>query len=138
MGFSKAFDRVPVHILLSLASELGVSEGIVSALSGMYKQLKRRWKVGPFVGEEFESTNGILQGCPLSVVLLNMMVHIWVKAVEHHEPNAMPSAYADDLQATARTTRAVQKVLTVTKRFCQLTGMIFFGQAWKTEAAAAK
>ena len=66
--------------------------------------------------------HGPLKGWTVGPSYLCLAQH-WVKAVEHHEPNAMPLAYADDLQATARTTRAVQKVLTVTKRFCQLTGM---------------
>ena len=137
LDFAKAFDRIPVHILLRLAKTIGVEEGIINAMTGMYQQMQRRWKVGPFIGEAFTSMNGILQGCPLSVVLLNTLIHIWVCAVEELEPTASPSAYADDLGAYAPTARAIKGVLRITQRFCELTGMLLKASksaVWATSA----
>ena len=76
------------------------------------------------MGESFTSTNGILQGCPLSVVLLNMMIHIWVEVIGEKVPLANPSAYADDLSAIAATAREIRQILHHTQRFCELTGMM--------------
>ena len=40
---AKAFDRIPVHVLLSLAEELGADADIIRALRAMYAQLQRRY-----------------------------------------------------------------------------------------------
>ena len=60
----------------------------------MYEAMRRRFKVGGGVLEEFMATNGIPKGCPLSVILLNLLVSVWARAAE--EAKATPEAYADD------------------------------------------
>ena len=42
----------------------------------MYSHLRRRFKFCGGGGEVFQATNVILQGCPLSVVLLNFLVSV--------------------------------------------------------------
>ena len=71
VDLAKAFDSAPVEITFRLFEKLGGStQACVLSLLGMYTQLQRRFTSGAFVGESFRSTNGILQGCPLSVMLL--------------------------------------------------------------------
>ena len=97
---------------------------ILRALEGLDKQVVRRFNVGPFVRAEFASTNGILQGCPMSVILLNAFVQVWVNLILQRVPEASPRAYADDLAATAPNARSLQRVLTWTSRFARATGML--------------
>ena len=52
-------------------------------------------EVGGGVGKEFRATNGVLQGCPLSMILLNLLVSVCSKAIDA-ETCADPMAYADD------------------------------------------
>ena len=86
----------------------------------MYGSLRRRFKVGGGVGKEFRATNGILQGCPLSVILLNLLVSVWAKAIDV-ETGADPMAYADD--TTVIGPRAeVERAGEVTAEYCSLTG----------------
>ena len=46
IDFSKAFDRVPTHIVFELGKRAGLPSGISRALEGMYAQLQRRFRTG--------------------------------------------------------------------------------------------
>ena len=66
-----------------------------------------------------------MQGCPLSVILLNLLVTVWIRAIETEVPSAQPLGFADDTGATAHGDHAVdtlQKVLSITKDYERLTG----------------
>ena len=80
LDYGKCFDRIPVHIVLNLASHLGLAPNIGRPLQGMYAQLVRRFRISTHMGTPFKSTNGILHGCPLSVILLNALVNVWSRA----------------------------------------------------------
>ena len=67
---------------MQLVGAMGLTGRLLDPLGKMYARLRRRFKVASSVGEEFLATNGILQGCPLSVVLLNALVAVWAKAIE--------------------------------------------------------
>ena len=121
VDFSKAFDRVPQEHVFKLASRLGLPHHIIGALKAMYAQLRRRFKIGGTVGEAFASTNGILQGCPLSIVLLNILMQVWCNAAE--ALGAQPKCYADDASASCGNPGQVREVLRMTQRFALLTGM---------------
>ena len=82
VDLSKAFDNVPVRITFAILSKLGMDPGVLRALWGMYQQMQRRFKLGKYVGEAFRSTNGILQGCPISVMLLNAIMMVLHKALD--------------------------------------------------------
>ena len=57
--YSKCFDRVPQGILLRLLRELGMARRVLTPLRAMYENLRRRFRVGGGLGEEFQATNGI-------------------------------------------------------------------------------
>ena len=42
----------------------------------MYRQLRRAFSLAGSFGEWWRATNGILHGCPLSVVLINLLTSI--------------------------------------------------------------
>ena len=76
-----------------------------------------------FVGEGFASTNGILQGCPMSVVMLNLLMQVWATEISTQVPGSTPMCYADDANATCSRTTDVQRILDLTEEFAELTGM---------------
>ena len=121
LDYGKCFDRVPVHIVLELALEAGMPTRLVTPLRTLYEKLVRRFRVGRGIGKEFKATNGIIQGCPLSVVLLNLLVNVWARAVETESPEAKPCGYADDTGATATELKPIQKVLDITGDFARVT-----------------
>jgi len=135
LDYGKCFDRVPVHIVLNLALEAGLPPQLVTPLRSLYEKLVRRFRVGNGVGQEFKATNGIIQGCPLSVVLLNLLVNVWAQAVKAEVPGASPCGYADDTGALSSAHAPIQKVLDLTGQFAQVTGQVLNASkshAWAT------
>ena len=122
IDFSKAFDRVPWEHVFELGKHAGLPEEILRPLRGMYASLRRHFRLGGMVGESFSSTNGILQGCPLSIILLNLLMQVWATAVESETP-CRARCYADDAQASATLPAHIRMALAVTADFCRLTGM---------------
>ena len=77
--YKKGFDLVPQRIVPRLAQEFGMSLGVLRAVRAMDKQLRRAFKIMGCLGDWLRATNGILQGCPLSVVFINMLTTAWKK-----------------------------------------------------------
>ena len=77
IDYVKCFDLIPQAVMLALALELGMDPGTCRALEAMYKQLRRAFKVAGALGLWLQATNGILQGSPLSVILVNVLTTIW-------------------------------------------------------------
>ena len=111
IGYVKCFDLIPQAVMLALALELGMDPGTCRALGAMYKQLRRAFKIAGAFGLWWQATNGILQGCPLSVILVNVLTTIckWevdslrrqVCAQTAALPPALDEDAADDLEPGA-------------------------------------
>ncbi|KAJ9441380.1 Retrovirus-related Pol polyprotein from type-1 retrotransposable element R2 [Diplonema papillatum] len=123
LDFAKCFDRVPQGIVLRLAEEMGLDARILRPLRAMYRGMKRRFKLPLGVGSEFEVTNGILQGCPLSVILINALLSIVLRAVSVRVPEVSSESLADDATLFASVESELQQAVDVIAQFCALTGM---------------
>ena len=77
IDYVKCIDLIPQAIVLALALELGMDPGTYRALGASYKQLRRAFKFAGAFGLWWQATNGTLQGCPLSVILVNVLTTIW-------------------------------------------------------------
>ena len=99
LDYAKCFDKVPVEIVLKIAELQGMSDKLVVPLRSLYASLTRRFKFGGGVGEAFAATNGIVQGCLLSVALLNILVNVWAQAVKQGTDGVQPACFADDAGA---------------------------------------
>ena len=116
VDLAKAFDSVPIDITFAVCAKLGMNRRILAALKGMYKQIQRRFKIGSFVSEPFVSTNGILQGCPLSVMLLNALMSVLTVLLEDH---VQTTSFVDDLTLLNNDSEKLQKALDVLCVFMQ-------------------
>ena len=87
----------------------------------MCGRLTRRFVFAGSAGSSFQATNGRLQECKLSVVLLNALVVVWAKAVAQEVPEAKADAYVDDTGATAKRPVHLQRVLDITGEFAHMT-----------------
>eukprot|EP00973_Karenia_brevis_P056295 7830142-Karenia_brevis.AAC.1 len=88
----------------------------------MYANLRQRFKISGCVGRAYTSTNGILQGCPLSIILLNALISVWCYALKEETPDVQAAAYVDDTGAVAERPGMLNAALVVTKEFEELTG----------------
>ena len=122
LDYAKCFDRLPHAVLLSLARKSGMDENVLRPLRAIYTDLERRFKVGGGLGLPFKPTNGILQGCPLSVILINLLQAVWTRAVLA-ETKAVPISYADDAGLNG-TRSAVQAGGSLTRVLADLTGQL--------------
>ena len=123
LDFMKAFDMLPHSILFGIAEHMGLCPRVLRPLRGIYRSLRRQFKVGGLVGPSFASSNGILQGCPISVLLLNMYVETWCRCIRERVPGANPRGYADDVGATGPGAGCIIKALEVTDGFSTASGM---------------
>ncbi|KAJ9458219.1 hypothetical protein DIPPA_06750 [Diplonema papillatum] len=124
LDFRKCFDMVPREIVLRLAEDLGLHNRVLKPLRAIYRLLARRFKLPLGVGREFSVTNGILQGCPVSVILINALLSVVMKAVKKEAEGVSPKSYADDATLLSRLSEAaLQKGVDVVDEFCTLTGM---------------
>ena len=82
LDYKKCFDLVPQRIALRLAKEFGMNAGVLRAARAMYKQLRRAFKIAGCLGEWLRATNGILQGCPLSVIFINLLTTVWKREID--------------------------------------------------------
>ena len=76
IDWSKCFDRVPQGIAVRLAERQGLHPR-----GGTYRELRRRFVMAGHVGKELVF-NGVIQGCHLSVLLLNLLMNTWARAVK--------------------------------------------------------
>ena len=119
--YQKCFDRVPQEIMFQLVERLGLPDNMMRPIRGIYKKLGRRFKLPAGLGKEWFATNGILQGCPLSVIFLNALVAVWMNGVEK-ETGTQGLAYADDTNLLTKTLDQLRAGVAFTGHFADLTG----------------
>ena len=73
----KCLDLIPEAVVLALVLGLGMDPGTCHALRAMYKQLRRAFKIARAFGLWWQAENGIVQGCLVSVILVNVLTTIW-------------------------------------------------------------
>ena len=71
--YTKCFNLIPQAISMALLELQGMDGGVLRAFRGMYDQLKRMFKIKGCLGAWWAATNGVLQGCPLSVIVINAL-----------------------------------------------------------------
>ena len=84
LDYVKCFDSIPQGILYYIVETQGMDRGVLRALRGMYANTAIRFRVGlpAGLGKAFHPTNGIFQGCPLSVILVNAVVSVWARIMD--------------------------------------------------------
>ena len=82
---TKCFDLIPQAISMALMEGQGIDEGIMRAFRGMYVELKRMFKIKGCRGAWWAATNGVLQGCPLSVIVINAITTTWKLIIDDVE-----------------------------------------------------
>ena len=93
----KCFDTIPMILVLQIFNFRGADSQVTRALNGFYKQHHKYFKLEGSFDTPFRPSNGIIQGCPLSMLLLTSMVSAWCEFCMVQLPQSQPRSYADDL-----------------------------------------
>ena len=127
--FQKAFDYVPYGLAINLFRMRGADDNICRALANFYNQHTKIFKLDGAVHPPYRAANGIIQGCPMSMLLLTSLTQAWHEHLSASQPQVESKSYADDLSATTKAaTRPLliaelTKVHQHTQRFADLSGL---------------
>ena len=95
--FAKAFDVIPVNIMLAVMKKRGASPLLLNALHGVYYQLNRCYRIQGSFSALWSSSNGIIQGCSLSLLGLNSLISCILEKADSIPVCLTGRAYADDI-----------------------------------------
>ena len=79
---SKFFDNFAWKTISPLAEKLGAPRGLVRMARTFYSQAKRRFRIADSYGPVFTPTNGIGQGCALSLRWANVAAIVWLRMLD--------------------------------------------------------
>ena len=139
IGWSKYVDRVPQEIAIRLAERQGINSRVLQPLRGMYRELRRRFVVDGHVGMKFAASNGIIQGCLLTVLILNLLMNTWARSMKVGPTAAMPKVFADDAGVFNKNSEDVDVAFKITQYFARVTQQkrnVEKAKVWGTTATA--
>ena len=88
-----------------LTERQGLHPRVLQPLRGMYRELRRKFVMAGHARKEFVASNGVIQGCPLSVLLLNLLMNTWARSVKAGTTTAMLEVSADDAGVLSENSR---------------------------------
>ena len=110
----KYFDSVGRAQMAQILRHAGAPKYVVATWTAWYRDLRRWWRIGRATRGPEPSSTGIIQGCALSVVAVNLRGAIWANALRTYVPAAMKSLFIDDRAIYAVILGVVQHALHVT------------------------
>ena len=75
IDFRRAFDTVPVDMLIYKLYQAGIDRSIINIIYNMYEDSSLSVKLTEGITEPIQCTVGLRQGCPLSPLLFNIYIH---------------------------------------------------------------
>ena len=97
----KCFDTIPIQLVIQVFNHRGADSKVVKALNGFYSQHQKHFQIDGAYTHSYKPHNGLVQGCPLSMILLTSLTTTWVEYCEIRIPQTCPRSYADDLSICA-------------------------------------
>ena len=82
LDYVKCFDLIPQAVVLRITRGLGMDNGVLRALAAMYRHLWRAFRLAGALRAWWQATNGILKGCPLSVIRINLLTTVWKMKID--------------------------------------------------------
>ena len=106
--FDKCFDRVPTALAINILRARGCDSNLCRALDGFYSSHVKHFRLEGHYDEPFRPANGLVQGCPLSMLVLSSMVACWHEHLQATIPAVVPKSYADDISVCSQAARPRQ------------------------------
>ena len=99
--FKKAFDLIPHELLFAAMERRGCHKRILLPMQALYRDLWRVFKLRGACSSWWTAANGLIQGCPLSMIGLNSLVGVVLEVNVVACPSIVGRAYADDISAAS-------------------------------------
>ena len=125
---AKCYDHIPYRLAVSIMRHRGADSAVCRALDGFYAQHFRHFQLEGHYSKPFHASNGLIQGCCLSNLILASLVGAWQEFLGQQVPQVSCRSYADDLSITtshhepAQMREDVIQAHQHTRRFVDLTG----------------
>ena len=121
VDWSNCFDRVPQRIAFQLAERQSAHLECCNLCVACTVSCEEGLLWTGHVEKEFVASHGIIQGCPLSVLLLNLLVNAWARSVKAGTTTTMPKFYADDAGVLSTNSEDIDIAFKITGRFATVT-----------------
>ena len=92
----KCFDLVIPQVAIGIAKSVGLPPLICRAVLGFYTDQVKCFKIGSFFSGHVLSCNAAVQGCSMSVMIVNVMYSILVRSLQRVVPQVSISTFTDD------------------------------------------
>ena len=93
----KAFDRVPHGLLGKILTKMDLAENIRKPYLSMLSNANRRYKINTHFDHPQRIFGGILQGDPLSMLMMNVVTCVWMRSLSAACPLSRTRSFVDDL-----------------------------------------
>ena len=126
IDFKQVFDSVWRHGMIDVMNFLGFEENLKRTIKKLYENTTARIRKDTIISENFETTGGVIQGCPLSPHLFNIYLE-WIMemALADQEGGITVNGtkitnlrYADDIVLLAESKEELQNMLTKIEEQC--------------------
>ena len=118
----KFFDLIEWDIVFPVARAFGLPDNLLRPLRAYFSNCSRFFKLGQSCGPAWRATNGIFQGCSLSVLLVGLYTTLWAARLESQFPNLSASSFVDDRTLTTTSVQHMHQATQETFCFDQLCG----------------
>ena len=122
LDYEKLFDRFQPDFVKMLLNQACIPEGIARRLFYLYSHLRRYIRVADTYGAAVKQTNGIGQGCSLSIVIANLYVTTLSKFLGHRHPMIEMGAFLGDRNFTTDNVDELVRVLLSVQEFDEFAG----------------
>ena len=133
IDFSKAYDRVDRQLLLRILRGCGLHGRALHALAAMIEVTRMQVRTQGALGDPFQTTAGVRQGCPASPVLFGILIdrlEAWLeqRCAQHGVRCTTGSLlrallFADDVVLTCASAQGLQAMLDALHEFCLANSM---------------
>ena len=121
--FAKCFDSIPHSVIWDVLSYHGCDTHFISLLHHLYTNMHRCFRYAGCIGSFWKATNGLLQGDPLSVVILNCVLSPLLRQLSLI-PDLTTYAFADDLAIVSSLRDTLNHAYQCLQLFCQCTDLV--------------
>ena len=99
----KCFDLILPYVALNVAAQLGLPDQIFRAVLGFYGGQCKFFKLGNVYGKRVMCTNSAVQGCSMSILMINCMYAVLSRQLNTVCPSIKFSTFLDDSKIWTRT-----------------------------------